>query len=164
MKIYKSFHFHFYLLSLSEFRASLFFNQSYFDYIFNYRQSLPSFLQQGTCDILPNKNGTIITQYVLQQFEPNEFLNEFKACFGFNLPTDICDKKQTRYEKNYTFDFDIDQMKKEIPMDLILQYEKNQWKNILEINPDFFYLQNGKEILLASKDFKQVENWINQNQ
>jgi hypothetical protein len=45
-------------------------------------------------------------------------------------------------------------------MDLILQYEESPWKPILKIDPDFFYLRDEEQILMGSKDYKQVENWI----
>ncbi len=155
--IKKSYHFYFIVLSLDNFKANLFFNLNHFDYIFNYKTPLPKYIAQGICDILLNQKGILFTQYVISQFNPNELIQDFKSCFAFDLPTDICDKEQTRYKKNYNFDLDIEQMKKEISMDLILQYEKTEWKKILEINPDFFYLRNEKEILLACKDYKQIE-------
>lgn len=164
MNIKKSYHYYFIIISFNNFNPNVFFNQSHFDFIFNYKTPFLKYVEQGVCDILPNQYGILFTQTVLSQFNSNELINDFKSCFAFNLPTNICDKEQSRYKKNYTFEFNIEQMKKEISMELILHYEETEWKNILEINPDFFYLQNGKEILLASKDFKQVENWINQNQ
>jgi hypothetical protein len=117
-------------------------------------------MEQGICDILSNKKGILFTQSVLQQFEPAKVMNDFQSCFAFYLPTEICDKEHSRYNKNYTFDFEIDELKKEVPMELILQYKNSPWKPILEIDPDFFYLRSDTQILLGSKDYKQVENWI----
>lgn len=145
---------------MEEFEKLDFFNQSYFDYIFNYKAPLPNYIEQGICDIHPNEKGILFIQSVLQQFEPAEILNDFQSCFAFNLPTEICDTEQSKYKKNYTLDFDINELKKEIPMDLILQYEESPWKPILEIDADFFYLRNEEQILMVSKDYKQVENWI----
>ena len=54
----------------------------------------------------------------------------------------------------------INELNKEEPMDLILQYENSPWKPILEIDPDFFYLRDEQQILIGSKDYKQVENWL----
>lgn len=158
--IKKSYHHYFFETSISESKNINFFNNSNFDYIFNYSIPLPEFIEQGICDILPNKKGILFTQSVLQQFEPVQLLNDFSSCFAFNLPTEICDKEHSRYNKNYTFDFEIDELKKEVPMELILQYINSPWKPILEIDPDFFYLRSDKQILLGSKDYKQVENWL----
>lgn len=160
MLIKKGFTYYYFIASLAEVEIVHFFNESYFDYIFNYKTTLPIYIEQGICDILPNKKGTLFTQSVLQQFEPAQLLNDFQSCFAFNLPTEICDTEQSRYKKNYTFDFDIDELKKEVPMELILQYEESPWKPIIEIDPDFFYLRNDEQILLGSKDYKQVENWL----
>lgn len=162
MTIFKSYHLYFSVINKQDFRYCKFLKNSYFDYIFKYPTSFPNYIKLGICDILPNKNGILFTQHVLQQFEPNEILIDFEACFSFNLPIEICDNEQSRYKNNYTFDFDIDELKKEVPMDLILQYEDSAWKPILEIDPDFFYLRNNEQILLGSKDYKQVEYWINE--
>lgn len=160
MGLKKSYHFYHSSILIEEFERLYFFNQSYFDYIFNYTTPQSNYVELGICDILPNEKGILFTQSVLQQFEPTQLLNDFQSCFAFNLPTEICDIEQSRYKKNYTFDFDINELKKEVPMELILQYEKTPWKPILEIDPDFFYLRNDEQILLGSKDYKQVENWI----
>jgi len=158
--INKSYHFYHHSILIEECSTLYFFNQSYFDYIFNFKTPFPNYVEQGICDILPNKSGVLLTQNVLKQFEPIQLLNDFNSCFAFNLPTEICDKEQSRYRKNYTFNFDINELKNEIPMDLILQYEESPWKPILEIDPDFFYLRDEEQILMGSKDYKQVENWI----
>lgn len=160
MTIKRSYHFYHSSVLIEEFERLDFFNQSYFDFIFNYSSPFPKYIAQGICDILPNKNGILLTQNVLQQFEPIQLFNDFTSCFAFNLPTVICDKEQSRYKKNFTFDFDIIELNKEVSMDLILQYEESPWKPILEIDADFFYLRNEEQILMGSKDYKQVENWI----
>lgn len=158
-EIMRSYNYHFVILPSEKINSLSFFNSPYSDCIFNNNVSV-KYLEQGMCDFLQNKNGILFTQHVLQQFEPNQILNDFISCFAFNIPTYICDKEHSRYNKNYTFDFEIDELKKEVPMELILQYEDSPWKPILEIDPDFFYLKNNEEILIGSKDFKQVENWI----
>jgi hypothetical protein len=160
MELNKSYHFYHSSILIENFKELIFFNQSYFDYIFNYKTPFPKYIEQGVCDILTNKNGILFIQNVLQQFEPIQLLNDFQSCFAFNLPTEICDKDQSRYKKNFTFDFDINEFNTEVPMDLILQHEESPWKPILEIDPDFFYLRNDNQIVLGSKDYKQVENWI----
>lgn len=160
MKIARTYHFYYSSIPIEEFERLNFFDQSFFDFIFNYITPFPDYVEQGICDILPNKKGILFTQSVLQQFEPVQLLNDFSSCFAFNLPTEICDKEHSRYNKSYTFDFEIDELKKEVPMELILQYINSPWKPILEIDPDFFYLRSDKQILLGSKDYKQVENWI----
>lgn len=160
MEIRKSYHYYYCLVSSEYFELSGFFEYSYFDYIFDCKSPFPNYITQGNCDILPNEKGILFTQSVLQQFNPAQILNDFQSCFTFNLPTEICDTAQSRYKKNYTFDFDINELKKEIPIELVLQYEESPWKPILEIDPDFFYLRNDEQILLGSKDYKQVENWI----
>ena len=159
--IKKSYHYYFCITRLKEFESLDFFNASLFDYIFNYNALFPDYIKQGLCDILPSDNGILFTQHVLKQLEPIQLVKDFKSCFAFNLPSDICDKEYSRFQKQFTFDFDINELKKEIPMELILQYEESPWKPILEIDPDFFYLRNDEQILLGSKDYRQVENWIN---
>jgi len=160
MKVNKSYNYYYCLIPTKIFDRLNFFNTPYFDYIFNYYSSFPIYIEQGICDILPNKSGILFTQQVLQQFDPYQIMNDFTSCFVFNLPTEICNKEQSRYRKNFTFDFDIIELNKEIPMDLILQYEESPWKPILEIDADFFYLRNDNEVLLGSKDYKQLENWL----
>ncbi len=161
MRIIKSYCYYFKLFPSEERSFISFLNDSCFDYIFSCNKPNPEYIEQGICDILPNGNGILFTHQVLQQFKSNQIFNDFDSCFAFFLPTEICDREQSRYRKNYTFNFNIEELKKEVPIDLIFQYENSFWKPILEIDPDFFYLKDDKQILLGSKDFNQVENWIN---
>lgn len=160
MIISKSYNFYYFIIPADGFNYKLFYKQSYFDYIFSFKIPFPEYIAQGSCDVLPNNSGILINQIVLNQLIDKNLVNDFDSCFAFNLPTEICDVEQTRYRKNYTFDFDIDKMKEEISMDLILHYDESPWKPILEINPDFFYLRNNNYFLIGCKDYKQIKDII----
>jgi len=163
MVIKKSYNFYYIIIPAEDFNYKLFYKQSFFDYIFSFKIPFPEYIAQGSCDVLPNNSGILINQIFLNQLIDKNLVNDFDSCFAFNLPTEICDKEQTRYKKNYNFKFDIEEMREEIPMDLILYYEESPWKPILEINPDYFYLRDDKQVLIGSKDYKQLKDLIQKN-
>ncbi|MCB9335925.1 MAG: hypothetical protein H6586_07235 [Flavobacteriales bacterium] len=154
----KTYHFYFSILPINLFNSEVFFSQSHFDYIFNYQQPFPEYIQQNLCDILPNEKGILFSQHVLNQIDYATLIKDFKCCFGFLLPTGIYDTDNIRYSKNYTINFEISQFKDAIPMDNVLFYYESPWKEILEINPDFFYLRDANQILIGSKDSQLLEH------
>lgn len=155
--INRSYHFYFVIIPNDILAPKIFFNRHYFEYIFDNKSPLPDYVEQGNCDIFPNQNGILFDQYVLQQFDPKNLIKDYNSCFAFNLPSTICDQESMRYRKKYTFGYILESFRQEISMDLILQYESSPWKPILEIDPDFFYLRDNEQILIGSKDFKQIE-------
>ncbi|MFC2188280.1 hypothetical protein ACFCT7_13255 [Fulvivirgaceae bacterium LMO-SS25] len=159
MEISKSYNYYFIIIDAAN--GNCFFDQprALREYYFNFPEILPSYLKQGTCDPLSNRRGVLFFDYVLASYDKKVILSDFKSCLAFNLPLEICDIDRSRIKKNYSFNFDLDIMRKEISSEEILNYNKSCWKPILEVDPDFFYLKNGKEILLGSKDYKQVLNW-----
>lgn len=160
-KIHKSYHFYYVIVQQNHVKSFPKTN-GLPTYIFGYPLNMPSFIEQGMCDILPNQYGILFDGITLNQFSSEKIFKDFNSCFCFHLLTDICDEQQNRYKKKYTFHFDVESFKQEISMDLILQYEDSPWKPILEIDPDFFYLKDDKLFLYGSKDYKQVENFVNE--
>ncbi len=163
MKIKKSYHFYFVVVSIDQISLWPVVDNKFSEYIFEGKLPLPNWIQQGDCDLLHDHRGVILPAHVLEKIKPKQLFSEFNSGFAFSLPVDICDKVYNRYTKNYTFNFDIHTLTKEDSMEEILQYKKSAWKPILEIDPDMFYFTDHSQFLFGSKDYRQIEMFINEN-
>ena len=160
MYIKKAYSFYFDVFSSEKHELFFDFSSGLREFFFNFKTTSPEYVQPGSCDFLTEGSGVLFSQIVLDYIEPVKIINDFKSCIAYHIPSDICDADGSRYKGNYTFDFDVNALNKEIAQDYILGYDYTPWKHIVMLDPDFFYLNDGNQLLMGSKDYKQVENWI----
>ncbi|MBX2960312.1 MAG: hypothetical protein KF732_10190 [Flavobacteriales bacterium] len=156
----KSFNYYFIIFNINDLNSKImdcFFKKGAFEFIFSRPPLLPGYIEQGVCDILPNKNGILFINPVITRFNSMQLVSDFNSCFAFNLPVEIVDTEGLRYTKNYSFECDIENMQEEMPISKILFYDETEWANILKVNADYFYIKNNNEILFGSLDYKQIE-------
>ena len=156
-KIEKSYHYYFIVISIDEFSIDLFFKGELKEFFFNELECFPE-QYQNMCTPLMHGDGLMFDGLVVDSIKKNVLFEEFKSCFVFNIPHEICDFLGQRFTKSYSVEFDIDNLLVPIPMQEILNFESSPWAKLLTIDADYFYLKDAKRIFIAAKD----HNFINQ--
>jgi hypothetical protein len=159
IKIQKSFNYHFfYAFDPLDIVELGFFNQVMSDYYVNYPREFAPFIQQGMCDILANENGIVFNQMVLNGIGHQLFYESFNSCCVYQMPIDITNRTEL-YKRNFCLETDIRRMRESIDMDQILHYDKTEWKEILALDPDAFYIKGFGAVVFGAKDLSLVEEW-----
>lgn len=128
------------------------------DFIFNYTEPFPSYIQQGVCDPLPENRGIYFFEHVVKSIPNEELYSDFNSCFVYNF--DLNDEpNENHLKQNFTFEFDLDDVS--INKDKIHIKSLELSTKINNLNSDFFYLKNQNVVILATKDIAQLRMWKN---
>lgn len=154
--IKRSYQYYYTLIPIKDLKGVGFTDLNCSCYIFSHKHSLPDQIQQGMVDILPNRRGIVFTSHVIEQFSVDELLMNLDNCYAFYLHAEIDGPEESRYNKNYSFDIDLEKLMREVPDDDLLKHEESAWKDIFKIDPDIFLLKKDDHLIIGAKDQNQI--------
>ena len=160
LNIRKAYHYYYAIIENIDLKRLLYSNglfSNYMECIISNDTNFPSYLSQANSNVLSNKSGILITKDMFEQLiKKQPILNDFNTLYFYQLLNVINDKN--RYDKIYSSHYEINKLNKTYKLEEQVYYENSEWKNILITNPDLFITRQSKHMIIASKDYKLLQN------
>lgn len=136
------------------------FETSMRDFIFEYKKPFPSFVEQGVCNPLANKTGIYFLEDVVKSFQPEVLIDAFNYCFVYNFSFGGSEEYSDKHLSNdFTLDFSLDTLPIVDNKIQVLELNQDVINKLYDLDSDFFYLRDKKNILMATRDYNQFQRW-----
>ncbi len=135
------------------------FFREYGEWFFNRPKIEPPYFAMEYCNALLNRKGVNFNYTMVDQISKISFFKDFDTCFAFNHLQGMVAGDEVRYELDYS-PIKIESLINDAHAFEKMVLDARSWTSIIKADPDYFFIKEGTSILLAGKDYLQVNGWL----